>query len=247
MTYGIIFIGTILIALGGMLATLGWNNYFTPMETRTSIKGSWIYKNAVSCIIIGTISITLGGFVATYGWNLKTSKEIRILVEENRLHERELQREGILKTVLMEVINNIFRIQGKKIAETDEKELSKFVVFPRLGTAALSSALESTLFLEKKDRKFFDSVNNLKSKLTGFNHRLDMTETLMRTNANQISYIRNKLRDGLARQSTLRELEQCLNIIFDNYEDWVSGWIKSEFGDETDTIINMFQSQMKQN
>ncbi len=207
---------------------------------------SWVFGNAVLCIVFGTILIAGGGLLATHGWNLHTSKEIRASLEQSRLDQLEMKRQGIIKTVCLEVVTNIIRMKDKKFTETDKKKLSEYVVFPRMSTAALSSALESALFLGKQHREFFDAVNMLLGRLTDLNHRLDITdEELRKGTPEQISSFRKKLRDGKLFDDRKNELEQFTRDMLSQYEDLLVDWFASELTGEEKAYVEKLRKQKK--
>jgi L-cystine uptake protein TcyP (sodium:dicarboxylate symporter family) len=131
-------------------------------------------------IILGAVLIAIGGYMATYGWNLKSSKEIQVSLEQSRLREIELQREGLIKAVFLEVIVNRFILDSDKFTEKNKEELSKFVIFPRFRTEALTAAMASALFLEKKHRKLYEAISGLLGNFNDTNNRLNRIESTMR-------------------------------------------------------------------
>ena len=159
--------------------------------------------NANLWIIFGTLimvsGMAIGGLMTTYGWNLKTSKETRVLLEETRLEEQEIRRKGIIINVSFDVVTNLLRIEDAKFTVTEEDELSKYVIYPRFQTAALSSVMDSALFYNKKHRTFLDQVNTTLNHLTHINRSLDVSE--MHTGSigmtpEKIASFRKKIRDG---------------------------------------------------
>lgn len=180
-------------------------------------------------IILGTLFIAGGGLMATYGWNLRSSKEIQASLEQSRIHELELRRLGIIKTVLLEIGGNISIIQLKVFTETDEKKLSKYAVYPRLWTEALSSVIESTLFLEDKSRKLFDGVLKLLSTLTDFNNTLELGNSMtQKASPIKIAYYRKGIRDGVLMQSVRMGLKELSKTILTSDDEALKDWIRAE-------------------
>lgn len=210
-------------------------------------KGRIMY--AYLYIAIGTLLIAIGGLMATYGWNLKTSKEIKGSLEESRIHEVELQREWIIKTVFLETITNLIIIHDSKFTETDEKKLSKFVVYPRLRTAALTSVLESALFLEKRHRRFFDVVSWMIGQLNHFNHRIGLIEDIMRRapTPERILSLRKSLRDSPTMLDINKNHETFLTVLSGQYEHLLLAWSASELDEKEKAIIDKYLSQKNQN
>lgn len=200
-------------------------------------------------IIIGLIFIAAGGSLATYGWNLKSSKEIQSSLEQSRVHELELQREGLIKAVFLEVIINLSILNHKKFTETNEEELSKFANFPRFRTEALTSALASALFLENKHRSFYDSVTGLLGNFDDTNKRLNRIEDSMRhltKRPEEMSKARIAVRDGIYREDLRNKTVQFIdNIMVEKYEDITANWLLSELDEKFKSFLQERISRKK--
>ena len=152
-------------------------------------------------IVLGALLITVGGLLATYGWNARSD-----LTKKN----------AILKAVAAEYLVYEAVILDKKITETNEEELSKFVVYPRFQTIALESVISSGLFLEE-DREFYTRVVGLHELLKELNTRFTFTEREMRSNAQSIKVMRVGVRDGKTRKSVLLKLEKFRDLLENKY------------------------------
>jgi len=123
----------------------------------------------------------------------------------------------MVKGVAAELLMNISVINDPKIAETDEKKLSQFVMFPRMQVAALEGAIASGLFLKEKDRLFLTRAANLHELLIGFNQRLSYTEDRITNNPERIKLFRTKLRDGAVRQQLASKLKKFGELLMSDY------------------------------
>ena len=153
-------------------------------------------------IIIGTVLIAVGGILATYGWTARTEAS---------------QKSAMIKAVAAELLINLALIDDPKIAETDEKKLSKSVFFPRMQTSTLKGALASGLFLTKRDRLFFTRASDLNELLDGFNDRLIVTQNQMMENPKNIKIWRTQLRDGKTRKQVILKLTKFGALLVSDY------------------------------
>ena len=206
--------------------------------------------NANLWIIFGTLimvsGMAIGGLMTTYGWNLKTSKETRVLLEETRLEEQEIRRKGIIINVSFDVVTNLLRIEDAKFTVTEEDELSKYVIYPRFQTAALSSVMDSALFYNKKHRTFLDQVNTTLNHLTHINRSLDVSE--MHTGSigmtpEKIASFRKKIRDGKLRHDSIKNLKKLKDIMLSHYEDLFLDQFENELGKDAKTWVQRYRSQ----
>lgn len=153
-------------------------------------------------IVTGLLVIAGGGYLATYGWNAKS---------------QEAQKSGMVRGVAAELLMNVSVIRDPKFAETDEEELSKFVIFPRMQMTALEGSISSGLFLEEQDRLYLTRAVGLRELLNDFNLRLSFTEFQMAINTENIALHRTKLRDGAVRAQVMSKLQKLGQLLMSKY------------------------------
>ena len=153
-------------------------------------------------IAIGAILIAAGGYLATYGWNTRS---------------QEAQKSGMVRSVAAEWLINMSVINDPKFAETDERELSQFVIFPRMQLTALEGTISSGLFLNEKDRLYLTRAVDLNEFLTTFNLRLSFTESQMGNNRGDIRSFRTTLRDGATRTQLMIKLKKFGELLMSEY------------------------------
>jgi hypothetical protein len=153
-------------------------------------------------VVIGTLLITGGGILATMGWNSRSSAT---------------QRMGMIRAVSAEFMMNINIFNDPKFTTSDESELAKYVVFPRMQTSALRGVIASGLFVEQKDRVLLTRVMNLLEVLEDFNKRLAITEDVTSQNPNKILSFRKKLGEGKTKDSIRMKLKKFGELLMSNY------------------------------
>ena len=155
-------------------------------------------------IALGALLIAVGGVMATHGWNARTEVA---------------QREGLVRAVAAELLVNLEIVSDSKFTEKDQDKLEKFVVFPRMQTVALESAIASGLFLLESDRLLLTRLTGLRQILMDFNQRLSITETQMgNLTAEKIYVYRVKLRDGRTRKSIENKLALLGKLLIKKYD-----------------------------
>ncbi len=153
-------------------------------------------------IILGTLFIAVGGLMATHGWNMRSD-----FIKKN----------SMIKAVAAEYLVYEAVIHDKKFTETDEKKLSKFVIYPRFQTTVLESVIASGLFSGKEDKELFTRAVNLHELIQEINKRLEITESNMMANAQSIKSWREKVRDGALRKSVLAKLVRFADLLANKY------------------------------
>lgn len=152
-------------------------------------------------IVLGTLLIAGGGLLATYGWNSRSDMD---------------KRNAIIKAVANEYLIYEAVILDKKIAETNEEELSKFVVYPRFHTTALESIVSSGLFMED-DKELYTRAVNLHELLHELNTHFEFIENEMRACERSIKEIRTIVRDGKTRKSVMLKIEKFGDLLERKY------------------------------
>lgn len=112
---------------------------------------------------------------------------------------------------------NINIFNDPTFTESDESELAKYAVFPRMQTSALAGVISSGLFVGKKDRLLLTRAMNLLEKLEDFNKRLAITEDITSQEPNKILIFRKKLRDGETRYSIRIRLAKFGELLISDY------------------------------
>jgi len=125
----LVFVGTILFAIGGLIATYGWNIWSQQTEKKIYIrKGIWD-------IIRGTIIVALAGFLTTHGWNVISLGD---------------QRNNLIRAIAQELLINIQFLESPPIkGEVSYKRENGSVVlrpFPTLKTTSLNAVMSSGLW-----------------------------------------------------------------------------------------------------
>lgn len=148
------------------------------------------------------IFIAVGTLLTTQGWNERTVGH---------------QKKGIIRSVAAELMININIWKDSTFTETDDEKLKKYVVFPRMQTTVLASALSSGLFNEEKDLVFLTRAANLNENLLQFNNRLSITEDMMATSPGRIYKLRKMVRDSNVRKSIGVKLHKFGILLLSDY------------------------------
>jgi hypothetical protein len=141
----LVLIGTLLFAIGGLVATYGWNIWsHQPDKKKYLRKGTWD-------ILGGTVCIALAGLLTTYGWNVIRFGE---------------QRNNLIRAVAQELCMNILDLETAPIkGETCYRKEDGDVVrrpFPTLKTTALNAVMSSGLwdFGNQTENDFLYTIYN---------------------------------------------------------------------------------------
>ena len=150
----------------------------------------------------GTLLIAIGGILATKGW-----------------HERSViaHRNGMIRSLAAEWVVNAAVFFDPKFTDTNDANLAKYAVFPRMQTTAITGAIASGLFTGEKDRALLTHITNLSEVLADFNRRLVITEDTMTGNSKDIATWRKKLRDGQTRRSLRPQLAKFAELLISDY------------------------------
>lgn len=153
-------------------------------------------------ILGGTLLIAVGGILATKGWNDRS-----IVARRN----------GIIRSVAAELVINSSVLVDPKFTDANDLNLTKYTVFPRMQTAAMTGAIASGLFTGKEDRAFLTHVTSLSEVLDNFNRRLAITEDAMIRNPGEILMWRKDLRDGQTRKGLGLRLAGFAELLIKHY------------------------------
>ena len=153
-----VFVGTILFAVGGLIATYGWNMWSQQTEKKICTrKGVWD-------IIRGTIFVALAGLLTTHGWNV-------ISLEE--------QRNNLIRATAQELLMNVQRLESPPIkGEVSYKKENGSVVlrpFPTLKADALNAIMSSGLWDigNKREKEFLYAIEAYERKIGLANYIFD--------------------------------------------------------------------------
>jgi hypothetical protein len=145
-----VFVGTILFAIGGLIATYGWNIW-------SQQTGKKIYtRKGVWDIIRGTIFVALAGLLTTHGWNVKSLGD---------------QRNNFIRAIAQELLMNVQRLESPPIkGEVAYKNENGNVVlrpFPTLKADALNAVMSLGLWDidNKKDQKLLYTIEAYQRKI----------------------------------------------------------------------------------
>lgn len=172
-----------------------------------------LVANPSFLILAGTILIGLGGLLATYGWDLKSSEDTRRALEQSAANDLAVRRLTILRTLGAEFVINSATLRSPVFVERDDSQLSKFVVFPRLQTTAVATAMASGLFAAPADNDIFTALFSFQQSAGDFNTRLQTTENLTLQNREIILHTRTKLRDGKTLSSARAALQRLGRVL----------------------------------
>ena len=122
-------IGTLFFAIGGLLATYGWNIWSHQSDKKKYLReGAWD-------IIRGTVFIALAGLLTTHGWNVIRFGE---------------QRNNLIRAIAQELFWNVLSLERPPIkGEVYYKKENGDLVqrpFPTLKTTALNAVMSSGLW-----------------------------------------------------------------------------------------------------
>jgi hypothetical protein len=141
----LVLIGTFLFAIGGLVATYGWNIWsHQPDKKKYLRKGTWD-------ILVGTVCIALAGLLTTSGWNVIRFGE---------------QRNNLIRAVAQELYMNVLSLESSPIkGETYYRKKNGGVAtrpFPTLKTTALNAVMSSGLWdIENQtERNFLYTIFN---------------------------------------------------------------------------------------
>ena len=163
----LVFVGTILFAIGGLLATYGWNIWNHQSDKKKYLReGVWD-------IIRGTMLVALAGLLTTHGWNVISLGE---------------QRNNLIRATAQELLMNVQRLESPPIkGEVSYKKENGSVVlrpFPTLKSAALDAIMSSGLWDigNKKEKEFLYAIEAYERKIGTANQIFDeYNEFLLKT------------------------------------------------------------------
>ncbi len=141
----LVLIGTLFFALGGLIATYGWNIWSHQFDKKKYLReGAWD-------IIRGTVFIALAGLLTTYGWNVIRFGE---------------QRNNLIRAIYQELRLNLIHLESAPIkGETYYRKENGDMVprpFPTLKTTALNAVKSSGLWdlSNQTENKFLYAIYN---------------------------------------------------------------------------------------
>ncbi len=163
----LVFVGTILFAIGGIIATYGWNIWSHQYNKKKYLReGVWD-------IIRGATLVALAGLLTTHGWNVISLGE---------------QRNNLIRAITQELLMNVQLLESPPIkGEVSYKKENGSVVprpFPTLKTAALNVVISSGLWDigNKTEKKFLYTIEAYERKIGTANHIFDeYNEFLLKT------------------------------------------------------------------
>jgi len=154
----LVFVGTILFAIGGLIATYGWNIWSHQSDKKKYLReGVWD-------IIRGTILVALAGLLTTHGWNVISLGE---------------QRNNLIRSIAQELWMNVLRLESPPIkGEVYYRKENGDLVhrpFPTLKTTALNAVMSSGLWDigNKIEEKFLYTIDAYERKIGTANRIFD--------------------------------------------------------------------------
>jgi hypothetical protein len=163
----LVFVGTVLFAIGGIIATYGWNIWSRQFDKRKCLReGVWD-------IIRGTILVALAGLLTTYGWNVISLGG---------------QRNNLIRAIAQELLMNVQLLESPPIKDevSYKKEDDSVVLrpFPTLKTVALNAVMSSGFWDigKKAEKEFLYAIEAYEGKIGTANHIFDeYNEFLLKT------------------------------------------------------------------
>ena len=153
-----VFIGALLVAIGTLIATYGWNDWTLRTERKRLFrKGMWD-------IIRGTAIVMIGGLLATHGWNVIS------FGEQRRSLIRALSQEILLSCAELETF-----VESPSAYRAELVETKKFKILPVIKTNALNGVLASGLWNweNEEDEEFLIACLNCLGRAEKANRVLD--------------------------------------------------------------------------
>jgi hypothetical protein len=141
-------------------------------------------------VLLGSALVGTGGLLASRGWEQRS----------DILRSREM-----VRAIAAETTMNISIVNDPKFEESDDTSLQRFVIFPKLQTAALDGAIASGFFVGASDRALLTRLMRTREVAGDFNQRLILTESARGSREDLITY-RRGIRDGQTRESVAAEL-----------------------------------------
>ncbi|MCX5638444.1 MAG: hypothetical protein NTX52_12245 [Planctomycetota bacterium] len=155
----LVFVGTILFAIGGLIATYGWNIWSHKSDKKKYLReGVWD-------IIRGTILVALAGLLTTHGWNVISLGE---------------QRNNLIRAIAQELYMNVLRLESPPIKGEAyyRKENGDLVQrpFPTLKTTALNVVTSSGLWNlgNQTEREFLFTITDYETAIGNANCIFDV-------------------------------------------------------------------------
>jgi len=175
-----------------------------------------LMTNPSFLILFGSVLIGLGGLIATYGWDIRSSEDTRRALEQRAASDLATRRLTILRTLAAELIINKAIIEDRKFTELDDGQLSRFVVFPRLQTTAIATAIASGLFAAPTDNQLFTALFQFQELASDFNTRLETTESVTLQDPTRTLEFRKTLRDGRMLAAVRTSLQNFGSVLVAN-------------------------------
>lgn len=194
------FVGTILFAVGGLIATYGWNIWSQQTEKE-------IYKRkGVWDIIRGTILVALAGLLTTHAWNVISMGE---------------QRNNLIRSTAQELLMNVQRLESPPIkGEVSYKKENGSVVlrpFPTLKADALNAVMSSGLWDigNKREKEFLYAIEAHERKIGQANYIFDEynESTLHKMNPNEKIASAKKLQKVAPEKDYYKSLKNAQNEV----------------------------------
>ncbi len=145
-----VIVGTILVAIGGLIATYGWE-----LRHPHSSKRKHTLKSTL-CVVGGTIAVAFGGLSMTKGWNVISLGD---------------QRNNLIRAIAQELWMNVRRLESPPIkGEVYYRKENGGLVprpFPTLKTSALNAVMSSGLWDigNKTEEKFLSTITVYEMKI----------------------------------------------------------------------------------
>ena len=196
----LVFVGTVLFAIGGIIATYGWNIWSRQFDKKKYLReGVWD-------IIRGTILVALAGLLTTYGWNVISLGG---------------QRNNLIRAIAQELLMNFQLLESPPIkGEVSYKNEDGRVVprpFPVLKTAALNAVMSSGLWDigNEAEKKFLYAIEAYERKIGTANHIFDeYNEFVLKTiDPNEKIASAKKFRKAAPEKDYFKSLENKQNEV----------------------------------
>jgi len=176
-------IAVVLGVVGAVFATDAW-------VQRVQAGGSTVW------IIAGALCLAIGSIVSTLGWNGLSDWKQQKAEEQDAVQ----QRNAALRIVAADLKINFAILNNRSFMAQNEEQLTQPALFPRVQTTALTSAIDSGLFVSKEYEALFQQLFRTRLAFEELNWKADWAERMLtaplKDRENSAPVLRKLIRDS---------------------------------------------------
>lgn len=191
-------IGVLMLSIAGLYSTNLWEKFYKHKRA----------KYGLYLILLLFLLMLPGVYLSTYYWNSYFYQQ-----------DKMAQQQEMAKSLAAECFVNISIFLDNKFRDSNNDNMSTYVVYPRFRKVALESAIGSGLFVSEKDKELLTISYTTYECILEINNRLDLSQNnmIINPNPNNIAYTRKLIRDGKTLEGLRVPLIELFNLLIEDY------------------------------